>query len=96
MKKTHIAALGLSVLLICLMVGVAGAGSLASYTIDWHVMSGGGAPASAGIISLNGSLGQTAIGFSVSDSGQVKLSAGYWLEARSSKLYLPIILKNRP
>ncbi len=94
MKKTHIAALGLAALLICLVAGTVWAGQSAHYAINWQVLSGGGAPASAGTISLNGSLGQTAIGPSTSTS--FKLGAGYWLEQVGSTLYLPIIVKNYP
>jgi len=94
MKKTHIAALGLAALLICLVAGTAWAGQSAHYAINWQVLSGGGAPAtSAGGVSLNGSLGQTAIGPSASTS--FKLGAGYWLEQAAGPVYLPIIFKNR-
>jgi hypothetical protein len=97
MKKTRIAALSLAVLLIFLLAGVAGAGRSAHYAIDWQVLSGGGAPASAGTVSLNASLGQTAIG--PSSSASYGLSAGYWLERGalapgSRRLYLPLIFKN--
>ena len=93
MKKTHIAALSLAALLICLVAGTAWAGQSAHYAINWQVLSGGGAPAvSAGGVSLNGSLGQTAIGPSASTS--FKLGAGYWLEAGTTPVYLPIVFKN--
>jgi hypothetical protein len=98
MKKTGIAALGLSALLICLVAGTAWAGQSAHYAINWQVLSGGGAPASAGTISLNGSLGQTAIGPSTSTS--FNLGSGYWFEVVSGEpgtheVYLPIILRNK-
>jgi len=94
MKKTHIAALGLAALLICLMAGTVWAGQSAHYAINWQVLSGGGAPASAGTISLNGSLGQTAIG--PSTSTHYALGAGYWIEkgAGTYEVYLPIIVRN--
>jgi len=97
MKKTHMVALGLAALLVVLVAGVAGAGQSASYAVNWQVLSGGGAPASAGTVSLNATLGQTAIGPSTSTS--YKLGAGYWFENMGGQapgdklLYLPIIRK---
>jgi hypothetical protein len=97
MKKTHLAALSLAALLVVLVAGVAGAGQSASYAVNWQVLSGGGAPASAGSVSLNATLGQTAIGPSTSTNYQ--LGAGYWFENMGglapggATLYLPIIVK---
>lgn len=98
MNKTHIITVGLAVLLILLLSGVAWASSSANYAINWRVLSGGGAPVSGGNVSLNATLGQTAIGPSSSTSHS--LGAGYWygsgavLEAPPSEqnVYLPIIL----
>ncbi len=94
MKKIGIISLSLAALLIVLVAGTVWAGQSTHYAIDWQVLSGGGAPASDDTISLNGSLGQTAIGPSTSDS--FKLGAGYWLEQAGGTLYLPIIVKNYP
>jgi len=95
MRKAPIVAFGLAALLILLLTGVAGAGRSAHYAVDWQVLSGGGAPANAGNISLNGSLGQTAIGPSTSTS--YRLGAGYWFEKttapNSRRIYLPLIFK---
>jgi hypothetical protein len=97
MKKPKIAAFGLAALLIFLVAGTAWAGRSAHYAIDWQVLSGGGAPASIGNVSLNGSLGQTAIGPSASTS--YNLDAGYWFERvaaipGSRQFYLPLVVKN--
>jgi hypothetical protein len=97
MKKIGIVSLSLAALLVVLVAGAAGAGQSASYAVDWQVLSGGGAPASAGGVSLNGSLGQTAIGPSASTG--YSLGAGYWFEQvaagpGNSRIYLPIVLKN--
>ena len=95
MKKPRLAiALGLAVFLIILVVGVAVAARSASFTINWQVLSGGGAPAaSTGNVSLNGSLGQTAIGSS--SSASYSLNAGYWLKAPGYKILLPVVMKNQ-
>jgi hypothetical protein len=103
MKKPRIAVFGLAALLILLLAGVARAGSSANYAINWQVFSGGGAPASAGNVSLNGSLGQTAIG--LSSGGPVKLGAGFWsvlslvpqqpqAAPQNQITYLPLIFRN--
>ena len=95
MKKPRLAiALGLAVLIIVLVAGVAIAASSASFTINWQVLSGGGAPAaSAGNVKLNGSLGQTAIGHS--SSASYSLDSGYWLKASGYKIFLPVVMNNQ-
>ncbi len=92
MNKTKQIALGLAVLLVFLLVGATLAGSSDSYAIDWQVLDGGGAPATAGQVSLNGSLGQTVIGPSTSAS--YGLQAGHWLENTGVANYLPVIIKS--
>ena len=96
MKKRRLVALGLAVLLIILLAGVAVAARSASFAINWQVLSGGGAPAATvGDVSLNGSLGQTAIG--PSSSASYSLNAGYWLEKGVApappqfKIFLPVV-----
>jgi hypothetical protein len=95
--KLRFIAFGLAALLVLLTGGLAGAGSSASYSIDWHVFSGGGAPGSSANFSLNGSLGQTAIG--PSSSSNVGLSSGYWRASASTAspgnlaIYLPLLIR---
>ena len=95
MNKARMAVLGLGALLIFLLAGIAWAGSSANYAIDWQVMSGGGAPSDSGSenVTLNGSLGQTAI--VPSAGGDYDLGAGYWYGTAGGgqPVYLPIILK---
>lgn len=99
MNPTRLVAFSLAILLIMLLAGLAGAGSSASFAIDWQVFSGGGAPATAGNVSLNGSLGQTAIGPS-SAGGNVTLGAGFWSglsvlqAAPGNPVYLPVIIRS--
>jgi hypothetical protein len=99
MKKTRvirIVLLSMPLLLLAILVvaSIASAGDSASYSLNWQVLSGGGAPAesSSGQVSLNGTLGQTAIG--PSSTGEVTLGAGFWygLGIRILKVFLPIIL----
>jgi hypothetical protein len=94
MKKLHMAALGLATLLALALAGAAWAGSSAHYAIDWQVTGGGGAPAAtAGGVTLNATLGQTAIRLSSSSSSG--LSAGYWYTnaSRRTPVYLPLVVK---
>ena len=78
------------------LAGLVWAGSSDGVAVDWSVLSGGGAPAesSSGTVSLNGSLGQTAIGSS-SGSGAM-LGAGFWygLGVGVYEVYLPVTLRN--
>jgi hypothetical protein len=102
MKRIRMIPLGLGVLLIFLLVGVAWAGSSDNYAIDWQVMSGGGASASSpGWVTLNGSLGQTAIGPLANGDESVKLGAGYWSSVVSGEppltqfIFLPVVVRDR-
>jgi hypothetical protein len=79
MPKTRLITFGLTGLLLLLLAGGAGATTLANFAINWQVLNGGGAPASAGNITLNGSLGQTFIG--QASNGNIGLGSGYWYGA---------------
>lgn len=100
MKKPRLAGIGLTVLLIILLSGVARAASSANYALNWQLFSGGGAPATSGTVTLKGSLGQTAVG--AASSTTLGVSSGYWygitsqsLEVPGSNtLYLPLIFKS--
>ena len=63
---------------------------------DWQVLSSGGAPAesSSGLVALNGTLGQTAIGPSAATHGS--LGGGFWYGAgaRRYEIYMPVVLRN--
>jgi hypothetical protein len=96
MTGTRIAHAGLVALLLFLLAGAVWAGGSANYAVDWSILSGGGAPAesSSGAVTLNGSLGQTAIGPSAASHGS--LGAGFWYGAgaRGYTVYLPLVLRS--
>ena len=101
MDKMRIAVLGpaplLTILLLGLLVaGVVWAGSSDGIAVNWSVLSSGGAPAksSSGLVALNGTLGQTAIGSSAATHGS--LGAGFWygLGERRYTVHLPLVLRN--
>jgi hypothetical protein len=87
---------GLLALPLLLLAGAVWAGSSDGTAVDWQVLSGGGAPADAGSgsasITLNGTLGQTAIGLS-SDG---RLGAGFWYGVGKAgyQIYLPLVIRN--
>ncbi len=86
----------LFLLLTSLLAGVVWAGSSANYAVDWSVLSSGGAPvsSSSGAVTLNGTLAQTAIGWSGGTRGS--LGAGFWYGVGEGTytLYLPLVLRN--
>jgi hypothetical protein len=94
MSKARLLHVGLMVLFLLLLAGAVWAGNSANYALDWHVLSGGGGPASAGGVTLNGTLGQTAIGPSA--GGGVTLGAGFWygLGQGLYRVYLPVVLRD--
>ena len=86
----------LPLLLMLLLVGAVWAASSDGPAVDWQVLSGGGAPAvsGSGAVTLNGTLGQTAIGFS--SAGTRVLGAGFWYGVGEAgyQIYLPVVLRN--
>ncbi len=80
--------------LLFLASGVLAASS-ANYAVDWQTLSAGGAPAasSSGQVTLNGSLGQAAIGPSAGSHSS--LWAGFWIRVRQAmiKIFLPTVLR---
>jgi len=82
-------------LLVLLVVGVGWAGASDGPAVGWAVLSSGGAPASAGQVTLNGSLGQTAVGSS--SGGEVSCGAGFVYGQGAAglyRVYLPVTAKN--
>jgi len=94
MTRAGMVRAGLALLLL-LLVGVGWAGALDGPAVGWAVFSSGGAPASAGEVTLNGSLGQTAVG--ASSGGEVSCGAGFVYGQGGAELYrvyLPIVARN--
>jgi len=83
-----------ALVLLLLLTGVVLADTAQIPSVDWQVLSGGGAPAAGGGVTLNGTLGQTAIGPS-SASNRV-LGAGFWYGVGEGvfEIYLPLVLRN--
>ena len=94
MKKHWLTAFGF-VLLLALLAGTAFAAPQAAALVR-QVFSGGGAPATAGQVALNASLGQPVIG-AASSAGGVTLNAGFWQApaqpASGYRLMLPLVNK---
>jgi hypothetical protein len=74
-----------------LLVGTA----LAQGSIDWWVIGGGGGSGTAGGTSLDGTIGQWAVGSGT--SGTTQLGSGFWgggsAEGPSGAVFLPVILR---
>ena len=87
---------GLIILLLLFLAGAVWASQSAGTTINWWVMSSGGSPvtSTSGDITINSSLGQTAVGRSTSSTDNISIDAGYWYPTAENdwQLHLPIIL----
>ena len=84
----------LVVLLCILLTGSALAMSSTNYRLDWHtpLTSGGGGAASSTDYAVNLTIGQAAIGGSLSANYATAL--GYWYGVEQQlRVYLPIVLK---
>ena len=97
-KRVRTAFLALTVLAILLVATIARAGSSTHHNLFWQVLSGGGAPAASGSgkVSLNGSLGQAAIGVSTSTGRDTVLRAGYWPGTAESgwEILFPLVVNS--
>ncbi|MBE9508276.1 MAG: hypothetical protein IMY86_09530 [Chloroflexi bacterium] len=82
-----------------LLVGMALAAPNA-HSIDWWVIGGGGGSGTAGTISLDGTIGQWAVGSGT--SGATQLWSGFWGgggaagEVDLYQVFLPLILRQHP
>jgi hypothetical protein len=101
MTRTHVIRLSLAAVSLLLLaglalVGMAWAGSSTTYTVDWQVLSGGGAPAlsGSGHVALSGTLGQTAVGDSLGDGVTLGAGFGYGAGRGAYSIYLPLVLRN--
>jgi hypothetical protein len=71
-------------------------------SIDWWVIGGGGGSNTVGNISLDGTVGQWAVGSGT--SGTTQLGSGFWgggsaegpPEAPANQIFLPAILRHHP
>jgi hypothetical protein len=66
--------------------------ALSDAAVDWWVVASGGAPSSAGGITMNCTLGQPVVGQSA--GGDVALSAGFWSAGGVYSTYLPLVMSN--
>jgi cyanate permease len=93
MKRTRWITLALVVVFLLGVVGIVyGVGTT---EINWFVFGGGGggAASSGGDVTMNSTVGQTAIGGATSTGG-VGIGSGYWYgNTRQNKIYLPLIMR---
>jgi hypothetical protein len=95
MKRQRVFAF-LAVLLIVLSLATAALAQSSGLQIDWRVMGTGGGSSSAGVVTINDTVGQPIVGSSASSDGQVVLGAGYWPSLSGAaitrnKVYLPLV-----
>ena len=90
MRKQYWIALTMGVLLALMSAVIVFA--VVDTSVDWWVLSGGGAPSSADGITMNGTLGQPVVG--QSSSGDVSLGAGYWTRDMEYAVYVPLVMRN--
>ncbi len=85
------------ILSIVLVVLIAGSAALAqtspSYNLEWHVIGGGGHPATSAHYAVNSTAGQGAASPLYSASPSFVVSGGYWFRPTYAN-YLPLVLRN--
>jgi hypothetical protein len=86
---TLLAGLGLS--------GAVVAQTSSSFNLEWHVIGGGGQPASSARYTVNSTAGQGAASPPLSASAHYVVSGGYWHSGWGMRaVYLPLVLRNAP
>jgi hypothetical protein len=92
MRKYHHPISWLVLLLILSLLAGTAAAEGPPQSILRHVIASGGQRVAAGPLILNGTVGQPVVG-TLALAGGYKLAHGYWwVMARSSRLYLPVIV----
>ena len=79
----------LMVSLIFALVGGAALAAIQAYELSWTTIDGGGGTSQGGSYTLSGTIGQPD-----ADSltgGDYRLDAGFWSEATSARVFLPIV-----
>lgn len=68
-----------------------------SFNLEWHVIGGGGQPASSAHYAVNSTAGQGAASPPLSASAHYVVSGGYWYSAGGMRaVYLPLVLRHAP
>jgi hypothetical protein len=91
--------LGLTISLLALLLAVASGLALAAdgFDLSWHVVAGGGGPASAAGYQVDGTAGQAAAG--LLRGGDYALGSGFWgggeVAGADYRIHLPLLVRDR-
>jgi len=97
MKKRSLIASMMLLAALLVALGGASAQTSVSYNLEWHVIGGGGQPASSANYVVNSTAGQGAASPPYSVSASYAVCAGYWCGgALTVDLFLPLGLRNYP
>ena len=85
-------------LLILLLAGLGQAALAQSgggFNLSWHVVSGGGGPATSSGFQLNGTVGQPGVNAGLLTDGSTQVGPGFWYGIGGEhKVYLPLMLRS--
>jgi hypothetical protein len=87
------------ILALVLLLGTLTAGVIAlaqtstNYNLEWHVIGGGGRPASSASYAVNGTVGQGAASPPYSIGSNYAVSGGFWF-IPAYRIYLPVVIKS--
>jgi hypothetical protein len=96
MKRSTILVLALTAILTMLAAsGATLAQTSPSFNLEWHVIGGGGQPASSAHYAVNSTAGQGAASPPYSVGSSYVVSGGYWF-IQAYQIYLPLVLRNYP
>jgi len=98
MNTRRVLSLVLALMMGLLVMSAVWAQSGSGYDLTWWTADGGGGTVSGGTYELSGTIGQPDTG--VLSGGGYTLAGGFWSGVAPAppghKLYLPLIMKNRP
>jgi hypothetical protein len=94
-RKHRIVILALAALLATGSIAMAQTST--SYSVEWHVIGGGGSPVTSAHYAVNSTAGQGAASPPYSTSSHYAVSGGYWTGTTFAwTLYLPLVVRGVP
>jgi opacity protein-like surface antigen len=99
-RKNALVTLALVAVLAMLSIGGAAlAQTSANFNLEWHVVAGGGQPASSARFAVNSTVGQGTAGSILLSSSRFIVGGGFQPGGGTTNpptIYLPLVLRNSP
>lgn len=96
-RHAQITSLALLVIAVLVATGIAWAEAPSGNDLRWHVLAGAGRDSASPAHSINGTLGQFAIGPAAAPGSAHAIGSGYWYGSQATPttygVYIPLLLR---